>query len=56
MGVFHGRPISISALDVDVDLPVDKSDMWPSTTSIHTAHFLATLHLNQVLGKMSHEM
>ncbi|KAJ8118143.1 hypothetical protein OPT61_g801 [Boeremia exigua] len=56
VGIFHGRPISISELDVDVDLPIDTSELWPSTTSLHTSHFLATLHLNQVLGKMSHEI
>ncbi|KAF2019914.1 hypothetical protein BU24DRAFT_129249 [Aaosphaeria arxii CBS 175.79] len=57
VGIFHGRPISISASDLDADLPVDRSiNLWPSTTAIHTAHFLATLHLNQILSKMSHEI
>lgn len=56
VGIFHGRPISISATDVDVRLPVDRADLWPLSTSTHTAHFLATLRLNQLLSSISHEI
>ncbi|KAH7303825.1 fungal-specific transcription factor domain-containing protein [Stachybotrys elegans] len=56
VGIFHGRPMSISAADVDVNLPVDNSRTWQSTTSTHTAHLVATIRLNQVLGKMSQEI
>ncbi|POR38321.1 Uncharacterized protein TPAR_01468 [Tolypocladium paradoxum] len=56
VGTFHGRPTSIADTDVDADFPVDRSDLWPSSTSVHAAHILATIQLNQQLSKMSHEM
>lgn len=55
MGTFHGRPISIASVDVDAEMPVERSDLWPSSP-IHIQAMLATLQLHQILSKISQEM
>lgn len=56
IGIFHGRPLSISAVDVDAEMPADRPDIWPSTPPCHYQRLMATLHLNQTLGAIAHEM
>lgn len=36
-------------------MPVDRPDIMPSNAT-NVAHMLATLRLNQALGKIAHEM
>ncbi|RGP69640.1 hypothetical protein FLONG3_7717 [Fusarium longipes] len=55
VGIYHGRPLSIQSKDVDADMPVDRPDIMPSNAS-NVAHMLATLRLNQALGKIAHEI
>jgi hypothetical protein len=40
---------------VDAEMPVDRPDIMPSNAT-NVAHMLATLKLNQALGKIAHEM
>ncbi|KAM0258671.1 hypothetical protein ACHAQJ_003679 [Trichoderma viride] len=56
VGIFHGRPTSISSTDVDADFPIHLPDLWSSTSPIDTAHILATFELNQKLSRLSHEI
>lgn len=56
VGIFHGRPTSISNADVDADFPTDNPQTWPSSRPTHNAQILATLQLNQKLDKLSREM
>ncbi|OTA00755.1 Zn2Cys6 transcriptional regulator [Trichoderma parareesei] len=56
VGIFHGRPMSISSTDVDADFPVHHPDLWSSTSQTDTAHILATFELNQQLSKLSREI
>ncbi|PTB69428.1 N-terminal binuclear Zn cluster-containing protein [Trichoderma citrinoviride] len=56
VGIFHGRPTSISGTDVDADFPVHHPDLWSSTSQTDTAHILATFELNQQLSKLSREI
>ncbi|KAH6611458.1 n-terminal binuclear zn cluster-containing [Trichoderma cornu-damae] len=56
VGIFHGRPMSISSADVDADFPVHRPDLWLSTSPTDTAHILATFELNQKLSRMSREI
>lgn len=48
--------MSLSAKDVDADLPLDRPDIMPSSNPTNIAHMLATLRLNQALAKIAHEM
>ncbi|OLN86630.1 putative transcriptional regulatory protein C3C7.04-like protein 1 [Colletotrichum chlorophyti] len=56
IGIFHGRPISISASDVDAELPVDRPDIWPGPPPPNTTHMLATLQLNNALSRIAHQI
>ncbi|EHK41952.1 hypothetical protein TRIATDRAFT_29615 [Trichoderma atroviride IMI 206040] len=56
VGIFHGRPTSISSTDVDADYPIHLPELWSSTTPTDTAHLLATFELNQKLSRMSQEI
>ena len=56
VGTFHGRPISISESEIDVDWPVDRPEIWPGSPPKNTANQLATLHLCRTLGFIGHEM
>ncbi|KAF7542597.1 hypothetical protein G7046_g10141 [Stylonectria norvegica] len=56
VGIYHGRPTSISSKDVDAEMPVDRPDLMPSSNPANIAHMLATLRLNQALAKIAHEM
>ncbi|OBR06742.1 Fungal specific transcription factor domain-containing protein [Colletotrichum higginsianum IMI 349063] len=56
IGIFHGRPISIAASDVDAELPVDRPDIWPGPAPPNTAHMLATLRLNNALSRIAHQI
>lgn len=56
VGIFHGRPISIASADVDADMPVDRSDLWPLYPAGHVQSMLAVLQLHQILRKISQEM
>ncbi|KAM0450795.1 hypothetical protein ACHAO4_006185 [Trichoderma viride] len=56
VGIFHGRPTSISSTDVDADYPIHLPELWSSTTPTNTAHLLATFELNQKLSRMSQEI
>lgn len=55
VGIYHGRPLSILSKDVDAEMPTDRPDIMPSSPT-NVAHMLATLRLNQALGKIAHEM
>nr|XP_036581012.1 fungal specific transcription factor domain-containing protein [Colletotrichum truncatum]KAF6789185.1 fungal specific transcription factor domain-containing protein [Colletotrichum truncatum] len=56
IGIFHGRPISIAAADVDAEMPADRPDIWPGPPPPNTAHMLATLQLNQALSRIAHQI
>ncbi|KAL6879142.1 fungal-specific transcription factor domain-containing protein [Trichoderma novae-zelandiae] len=56
VGIFHGRPTSMSSAEVDADFPVHHPGLWSSTSQTDTAHILATFELNQQLSKMSREI
>lgn len=56
IGIFHGRPVSIAASDVDAELPVDRPEIWPGSAPPNTAHMLATLQLNNALSRIAHQM
>ncbi|KAF6810619.1 fungal specific transcription factor domain-containing protein [Colletotrichum plurivorum] len=56
IGIFHGRPISIAAADVDAEMPADRPDIWPGSPPPNTLHMLATLKLNQALSKIAHQI
>ncbi|KAH6877259.1 fungal-specific transcription factor domain-containing protein [Thelonectria olida] len=56
VSIFHGRPVSVGNSDIDVDMPVDRSDMWHSSTASHTSALLATLHLHGILGQIAQEI
>ncbi|KAK1983005.1 fungal-specific transcription factor domain-containing protein [Colletotrichum cereale] len=56
IGIFHGRPVSIAAGDVDAELPVDRTDIWPGSAPPNTAHMLATLQLNNALSRIAHQI
>ncbi|OHW91428.1 fungal specific transcription factor domain-containing protein [Colletotrichum incanum] len=56
IGIFHGRPISIAASDVDAELPIDRPDIWPGPAPPNTAHMLATLQLNNALSRIAHQI
>lgn len=55
VGIFHGRPMSIASTDVDAEMPVDRPDLWPTSTR-HTQAMLAVLQLHQMLSKIAQEM
>ncbi|KAI5465698.1 fungal-specific transcription factor domain-containing protein [Mariannaea sp. PMI_226] len=55
VGIYHGRPTSISSKDVDAETPVDRPDIMPSNPT-NVAHMLATLRLNQALGNIANEI
>ncbi|KAH7272664.1 hypothetical protein FSOLCH5_002959 [Fusarium solani] len=55
VGIYHGRPLSIQSKDVDAEMPADRPDIMPSNPA-NVAHMLATLRLNQALGKIAHEI
>ncbi|KAI1038476.1 hypothetical protein LB503_011334 [Fusarium chuoi] len=55
VGIYHGRPLSILSKDVDAEMPTDRPDIMPSSPT-NVAHMLATLRLNQALGKIAHEI
>lgn len=56
VGIYHGRPTSISAKDVDTEMPVDRPDLFPASNPTNIAHMLATLQLNQALSRIAHEL
>ncbi|KAK1521079.1 fungal specific transcription factor domain-containing protein [Colletotrichum abscissum] len=56
IGIFHGRPVSIAASDVDAELPVDRLEIWPGSAPPNTAHMLATLQLNNALSRIAHQI
>ncbi|OHF02368.1 fungal specific transcription factor domain-containing protein [Colletotrichum orchidophilum] len=56
IGIFHGRPVSIAASDVDAELPVDRPEIWPGSAPPNTAHMLATLQLNNALSRIAHQI
>ncbi|KAK1596654.1 fungal-specific transcription factor domain-containing protein [Colletotrichum navitas] len=56
IGIFHGRPVSIAASDVDAELPRDRTDIWPGPAPPNTAHMLATLQLNNALSRIAHQI
>ncbi|KAK2608861.1 hypothetical protein QQS21_002574 [Conoideocrella luteorostrata] len=56
IGIFHGRPTSISNAAVDADFPTDNVATWPSLQPTHHAQILATLELNQKLDRLSREL
>ncbi|KAI5458904.1 fungal-specific transcription factor domain-containing protein [Mariannaea sp. PMI_226] len=56
VSIFHGRPVSVAIGDIDVDMPVDRSDLWNSSIPTHTSAMLATLQLHGVLGAIAQEM
>lgn len=56
IGIFHGRPLSIAAADVDAEMPVDRPNIWAGSPPPNTAHMLATLQLNQALSRINHQM
>ncbi|KAI8221417.1 hypothetical protein K4K53_007469, partial [Colletotrichum sp. SAR 10_77] len=55
IGIFHGRPLSIAAADVDAEMPVDRPNIWAGSPPPNTAHMLATLQLNQALSRINHQ-
>ncbi|CAI0643137.1 unnamed protein product, partial [Colletotrichum noveboracense] len=56
IGIFHGRPLSIAAADVDAEMPVDRPNIWAGSPPPNTAHMLATLQLNQALSRINHQI
>lgn len=56
VGIFHGRPISIASSDVDCDMPVERLDLWPSSTTSQIPAMLATLQLHSLLSRISQEI
>ncbi|KAH8657913.1 fungal-specific transcription factor domain-containing protein [Xylariales sp. PMI_506] len=56
IGIFHGRPVSISSNEIDVEMPVDRPDLWPSNPPSHYPRMFATLQLNQALAIISQEI
>ncbi|VUC27960.1 unnamed protein product [Clonostachys rosea] len=56
VGIFHGRPTSISGADVDTEMPIERSDIWPQRSSVYIAAMLATLQLHQLLARISQEI
>ncbi|KDN67341.1 putative fungal specific transcription factor domain-containing protein [Colletotrichum sublineola] len=56
IGIFHGRPVSIAASDVDAELPTDRTDIWPASAPPNTAHMLATLQLNNALSRIAYQI
>lgn len=55
VGIFHGRPTSISNGHVDADSPAELTTWLPSHPT-HYAQILAALQLNQKLDMLSQEM
>lgn len=56
VGIYHGRPTSISAKDVDAEMPVARPDLFPSSNPINIAHMIATIQLNQALSRLAHKL
>ncbi|KAE8418932.1 hypothetical protein BDV36DRAFT_282670 [Aspergillus pseudocaelatus] len=50
IAIFHGRPFSIARSDVDIELPVAKSDVRPSP---HTASLLHTSPTSEVAERLT---
>ncbi|QUC22815.1 uncharacterized protein UV8b_07056 [Ustilaginoidea virens] len=55
VGIFHGRPTSISNGHVDADSPAELTTWLPSHPT-HYAQILAALQLNQKLDMLSQEI
>ncbi|KAH8660299.1 fungal-specific transcription factor domain-containing protein [Xylariales sp. PMI_506] len=56
IGIFHGRPMSISIAEVDAELPTDRTDVSHGGQVNLYSNMSATLQLNRILASISSEI
>ncbi|KAF7589739.1 hypothetical protein BBP40_003888 [Aspergillus hancockii] len=54
ISVLHGRPVSISTVEIDCDMPKDLPALRPSGRATNLPNVTATIHLTEQLVKASH--
>lgn len=54
--IFHGRPISVQACDVDAEPPVDHPEMTGAVTPTNITNMLTSMKLTTFLEKLAREV
>ncbi|KAK9562887.1 hypothetical protein V6Z88_004400 [Aspergillus fumigatus] len=56
ISILHGRPFSVSAAEIDAELPKDLPELRPPNRATNLPNVNATIHLTEQLGKVAHIM
>ncbi|EDP55321.1 PrnA-like fungal specific transcription factor, putative [Aspergillus fumigatus A1163] len=54
ISILHGRPFSVSAAEIDAELPKDLPELRPPNRATNLPNVNATIHLTEQLGKVAH--